>query len=184
MSEAESVWDRDTQHRSNLDVRRIAFGVQQTESEFGNAADEVALAYLPPRPRAAKRLINQLRLRIAVAQGRRLFKGNTSQDNDTARLIAKCCVLIERWPDLARAIENDVTILTPLEQAQPPSSVTLGLLHGLGVSEEVVTIARPVLLENPKFLDRFREVANLVGLPSDSIASPDVEERSLGGHPA
>ena len=66
-------------------------------------ADDIVFEFLPIRPRAAKRLFNQVRLMLLIAISRGLFVRKASaEQNRRADLIAKWLVLRERWPEVAR----------------------------------------------------------------------------------
>lgn len=69
---------------------------------------------LPARPRHAKRLLNQLRLSLAVAFERGLLHGPDALD---PRLLGRWVALRERWPALARAAAADPACLRSLEAA-------------------------------------------------------------------
>ena len=74
-------------------------------------ADDLVFEFLPKRPRAAKRLLNQVRLMISIAIARGLFvlPGNDAEGEEQKTLadrVGKWLVLRERWPDLAAAAET------------------------------------------------------------------------------
>jgi len=92
-------------------------------------ADALVFEFLPSRPRAAKRLLNQVRLMISIAIARGLFvlpggsgegemdKEKEERQKDLADRVGKWLVLRERWPDVALAAEKDTKLIEALENA-------------------------------------------------------------------
>jgi hypothetical protein len=90
-------------------------------------ADSLVFEFLPRRPRAAKRLLNQVRLMISIAIARGLFvlPGGGGEDEterekrqkDLADQVGKWLVLRERWPDVALAAQKDTRLIETLENA-------------------------------------------------------------------
>ena len=79
-------------------------------------SDELVYEYLPDRPRAAKRLLNQVRLTIVIALHRGLIRSRDVDDQrENAKRIAKWVILQERWPELALAAYSDVKAIARLE---------------------------------------------------------------------
>lgn len=78
--------------------------------------DAMVFNFLPDRPRAAKRLLNQVRLMILIATGRGLFVLQDEKDqNNRADLIGKWLVLRERWPAIAQLAQRDPGKMKDLE---------------------------------------------------------------------
>jgi hypothetical protein len=95
-------------------------------------ADALVLEFLPRRPRAAKRLLNQVRLMISIAIARGLFVlpgsggGETEEEKrqeELADRVGKWLVLRERWPDVALAAEKDTKLIETLENAAQQNDV-------------------------------------------------------------
>jgi hypothetical protein len=59
--------------------------------------------YLQPLPRNAKRLLNRFRINLLIAHSRGLL---TSEPKVSAQQIGKWLVLMERWPQLGRALST------------------------------------------------------------------------------
>jgi hypothetical protein len=80
---------------------------QQAESEI--------VAFLPPLPRNAKRVLNHLRVLLTIAIGRDMFGGTPELE---AKHLAKWIVLSERWPEVAWAVAQDPHLMKTLEAAR------------------------------------------------------------------
>jgi hypothetical protein len=85
-------------------------------------ADDMVFEFLPDKPRAAKRLLNQVRLMISIAIGRGLFILPDKEDGDKsgqelADRVGKWLVLRERWPGVAQLMERDQNSAVELESA-------------------------------------------------------------------
>jgi hypothetical protein len=89
-------------------------------------ADALVFEFLPRRPRAAKRLLNQVRLMISIAIARGLFvlpgvggedETGEERQKDLADRVGKWLVLRERWPDVGLAAEKDTKLIETLENA-------------------------------------------------------------------
>jgi len=78
------------------------------------------LNFLPLLPRSAKRTVNRLHLLITVAYERRMLGGEPEL---TADHVVKWVVLGERWPELARALGTDPSLITALETAASPEDL-------------------------------------------------------------
>jgi hypothetical protein len=88
------------------------------ESPIRQKAEATVVAYAPTLPRGAKRMINQLRLAIAVADRRHMFDSGSPLQ---AEQLGKWVVLVERWPELAARLAaqpQEVTGLEKLTRAQ------------------------------------------------------------------
>jgi len=75
-------------------------------------AEKWLAGFVPPMPRAAKRMVNQLRLVLAIAAGRGILDGPTALDPEH---LAKWVGLLERWPAVAQAVQADRGLLVRLE---------------------------------------------------------------------
>jgi hypothetical protein len=160
VAEARSAWGASGSKRTNLDLRRLAYSTQLGESEILASADELASRYLPLAPRAAKRLMNQLHLLLVIAMGRGLF-GPESDHVKTARLLAKWCVLTERWPDLAKELEANPQLVAAFEATETEGSA--GPPRLAGFDRELV---RSLMFESPPFGPRLKTLAALVATPT------------------
>jgi hypothetical protein len=162
VSAAESAW-AGTSKQTNFDVRRLAYVTQLDQSDIMGSADEIAMEFLPSRPRAAKRLMNQLRMLVVVAMGRGLF-GPMDDHKLISQLLAKLCVLRERWPELAKRVDADSTLLDLFEKPESSdldpanNERTKHMFDGVEDDDE----ARRLLHERPYFGHRWSELASLV----------------------
>ncbi len=100
-------------------------------------SDELVYRYLPDRPRAAKRLLNQVRLLIVITLHRDLFGArDAAVQKINAKRIAKWVILQERWPDVVRAGAADPDVLPQLEswaRARSLNDLRIGLkANGVG----------------------------------------------------
>ena len=82
------------------------------DSEIMREAQAVAMGYVEPFPRHAKRLLNRLRLLLFIAHERRMFGGDPSL---MPRHLGKWAVLCERWPELAQALSVHSDMISELE---------------------------------------------------------------------
>ena len=74
--------------------------------------------FLPDRPRAAKRLLNQVRLMMPVAIARGLFALHQGQASQlSAHRFAKWLVLRQLWPRIALAAQDEEGMIARLEKA-------------------------------------------------------------------
>jgi hypothetical protein len=76
------------------------------ESEVAIAAQHAILPLLPRNPRAAKRLVSQLRLTLLIASGRGLMDPGSQV---TGEHLARWIVLADRWPEFADRMVNHLT---------------------------------------------------------------------------
>jgi len=83
------------------------------EASFQGAASQVLVDFLQPSPRNAKRLINRLRVEVAVAFNRGLLRGD---EKITVQHISRWLVLSERWPELAKALSIRPSEMVNLER--------------------------------------------------------------------
>jgi hypothetical protein len=132
-------------------------------------ADALVFEFLPRRPRAAKRLLNQVRLMISIAIARGLFVlpggggGETEKQEerqkDLADQFGKWLVLRERWPDVALAAEKDPKLIEALENAAHQENITE--LRDCLSSNEIpgiddLDVLRRLLEKEPRFGDLSR----------------------------
>lgn len=80
-------------------------------------------------PRRAKRMVNHLRLLLLVADKREMFGGSPPLQ---ASHLGKWVVLLERWPELGRALRADPSVMALIEEAATTDPRTLqDVLHGI-----------------------------------------------------
>jgi hypothetical protein len=78
-------------------------------------------------PRRVKRTVNHLRLLLLVADKRHMFGGSPPLE---AVHLAKWVVLLERWPELGRALRADPHVIAPIEDAADKNPQAMqDLLH-------------------------------------------------------
>jgi KAP family P-loop domain len=146
-------------------------------------ADALVFEFLPRRPRAAKRLLNQVRLMISIAIARGLFvlpggagdemKKEEEKQKELADRVGKWLVLRERWPDVALAAEKDTQLIERLENAarQDGMRELQDCLNSTKISGiEDLDVLRELLEKDPRLGDLSR-LAMLSGTPS---AVPDL----------
>lgn len=78
-----------------------------------DGVEDVILRYPPGLPRSAKRMLNHARLLTQIARARGLFTGTTPL---TAKHLGEWIVISERWPEIARLVEQDPQALGRLEE--------------------------------------------------------------------
>jgi hypothetical protein len=111
-------------------------------SPLGRRAHEQMCRFAPPVPRDAKRMLNHLRLAIAVASRTDLLGGEPPMEPEH---LANWVVLRERWPELAAAVQADPALLDRMEATKDVARLrALGELqeHRIGAPEalyELVT---------------------------------------------
>jgi len=93
-----------------LDQRLQSFLIE--DSSLRTRAEAAASRFVPALPRAAKRMINQLRLALAVAERRGMFDSISRYQPEH---LGKWVVLVERWPELAIRLAARPTELARLE---------------------------------------------------------------------
>jgi len=84
-------------------------------------AENLNKDYLPPLPRASKRLFNHFRVLTILAEKKRMLGGDPTLDYSH---IAKWAVILERWPELASALTVDPSKLVSLESAASPDGLS------------------------------------------------------------
>ena len=86
--------------------------------DAAKAIEKLTFEFLPERPRAAKRLLNQVRLMMVIALSRDLFKRRVEQtEEQQAVRLGKWLVLRERWPAVAEHMEQNQDTIAVLENA-------------------------------------------------------------------
>src|SRR5262249_39024391 len=128
-------------------------------------ADSLVIEFLPTRPRAAKRLLNQVRLMISIAIARGLFvlpgggegtEEEKAKHENLADRVGKWLVLRERWPEVALAIEKDLELIERVEDLVRQDDLDI-LREGLkssGIDEvEDLEIMKRLLSREPLFED-------------------------------
>jgi hypothetical protein len=131
------------------------------DPEIVRRADEQVFKFLPKRPRAAKRLLNQVRLMISIAIARGLFvlpgdDAGSEQQKTLADRVGKWLILRERWPDLAMGADRDAGLIRILEDAAAHDNadslrIELDTLRMPEVDD--LNDLRKLLREEPKFGD-------------------------------
>jgi hypothetical protein len=114
---------------------------QQAESEI--------LKYLPKAPRSAKRLVNHVRLLLVVASERRMLGGTPPLE---AAHLGKWAVLLERWPELGRAVRAAPDFMTSLEREQSVVSLA-DVVHQVAPELTVSADLEAFLNDEPKLAD-------------------------------
>src|SRR5215204_1860108 len=89
-------------------------------SESRREAEAELLRNPPDLPRDAKRMINQLRVLLAVALNRGMLANNTGV---TAAHLGRWIVLQSRWPEVGRALAADPVRLEQVEACATPDDV-------------------------------------------------------------
>lgn len=149
-------------------IRRRIFAQWLTnlqKSGIANRIDRLVLDFLPERPRAAKRLMNEVRLMTVVAISRGLFNKNQAGTAiDQPEWLAKWLVLRERWPALVDKVTQNPSILERLEKADEIQPILKGLdLYEL---EGMKDLKR--LLKAPPSFGEIDELIMLGGTPADT----------------
>ncbi len=143
-------------------------------------ADALVFEFLPSRPRAAKRLLNQVRLMISIAIARGLFvlpgggvenetdKAQEDKQKNLADQVGKWLVLRERWPDVALAADKDTKLIEALANAARQENMK-DLQDCLSAKEisgiEDLEVLMRLLGKEPRFEDLSR-LALLSRIPS------------------
>jgi hypothetical protein len=83
------------------------------ESALLSEAEAEVMPFLPPLPRSAKRILNNLRLMLFIASARQAFGG---VPEISARHFGKWIVLQERWPEVARSVMDSPGEMAELER--------------------------------------------------------------------
>jgi KAP family P-loop domain len=96
--------------RQDKEERRIT-----DESEERKQGEAAILKFLAPDdvPRRAKRMVNHLRLLLLVADKRKMFGGVPPLNGAH---LGKWIVLLERWPELGRALRADPGVMAVIEE--------------------------------------------------------------------
>jgi len=100
------------------------------ESEIRKQAESEMMRFLPPLPRNAKRMLNQLRLMLGVAYLREMF---TAQTGLTGEHFGKWVVLRERWEALAERLAENPEKMKALEAAAKDPKRFAEILRSLNV---------------------------------------------------
>jgi hypothetical protein len=98
-------------------------------SDSRREAEAELLRNPPDLPRDAKRMINQLRVLLAVALNRGMLANNTGV---TAAHLGRWIVLQSRWPEVGRALAADPARLEQVEACATPDDMR-SLLSSIGV---------------------------------------------------
>jgi hypothetical protein len=103
-------------------------------------------------PRRAKRMVNHLRLLLLVADKRKMFGG--SQPLEASHL-GKWIVLLERWPELGRALRADPSVMALIEEAADTEP---------GALQEVLHRIVPEVASSPDLAAFLKDETKLAGL--------------------
>jgi KAP family P-loop domain len=146
-------------------------------------ADALVFNFLPDRPRAAKRLLNQVRLMLLIATGRGLFVLQDMKDqNSRADLIGKWLVLRERWPAIAQLVQREPDKMKDLEIAAGNSDGLQASLRSSGITEldDIKNLCR-LLSMTPRF-EELSALTFFSGTPAqnESTSSPSTPASGAG----
>jgi hypothetical protein len=103
-------------------------------------------------PRRAKRMVNHLRLLLLVADKRDMFGGSPPLE---AVHLGKWVVLLERWPELGRALRADPSVMTLIEEAASTDSRVL---------EDVLDRIVPAVASSADLVAFLKDETKLAGL--------------------
>jgi hypothetical protein len=103
-------------------VQQLAQRYLVDDSPVRREVEAAMFEFLPPLPRSAKRLLNHLRLQLALAVQHGILDADSPV---TPTHLAKWIVLNERWPDLALAVGADPALLTQLESVEREQALAL-----------------------------------------------------------
>ena len=118
--------------RGSLVERRVQrYLIEASDSR--REAEAELLRNPPELPRDAKRMINQLRVLLAVALNRNMLGPNTGV---TATHLGRWIVLQSRWPEVGRALAADPVRLEQVEACATPDDVRK-LLGSLDIDVQV-----------------------------------------------
>jgi hypothetical protein len=160
-----------------ISIRRqvfISILEDQVRSGIRDSIDRFVTEFLPERPRAAKRLVNQVRLMMPVAIARGLFglhEGMKSEQN--AFRFCKWLVLRELWPEIALAIQADEDKITELQFAarQEKDDNWDQALKDLNIVKSGEGDLLRKLFKCEPDLGGIHELAFLTGMPEPAIAA-------------
>ena len=123
---------------NETDSKRLASKVMKTASASGSLVERRVQRYLveasqarheaeaellrnpPDLPRTAKRMVNQLRVLLAVAINRGMLDDNTGM---TAAHLGRWIVLQSKWPDLGHALTANPDPLQELQGSTTPDGL-------------------------------------------------------------
>src|SRR5919197_6159503 len=151
----------------------IEQGVQRHHIEASTVRREAEAEirkFLPPLPRAAKRVLNHLRVMLVVADRRGIIGGDPPL---TGRHIGKWVLLRVRWPELAAAVANRPRLMRELEAASDPTPT----LQDLGlISADLVGFVQGETKLDPAVerLTHFAPALRAVATERKQSASEDV----------
>jgi hypothetical protein len=159
-----------------ISIRRqvfISVLEDQVQSGIRDSIDRFVTEFLPERPRAAKRLVNQVRLMMPVAIARDLFRlheGMKSEQN--AFRFCKWLVLRELWPEIALAVQADEDKIAELQFAarQKKDDSWDQALKDLNIVKSDESDLLRKLFKREPDLSGIHELAFLTGLPEPTTA--------------
>ena len=110
--EQRRYWERVRGQVSAEEVRRLLQLEATTDDKALGSATQVILTLLPPIPRTVKRLFNRLYFLLVVAYSRDLIeRGGVAVEQ-----LAKWAVLLDRWPQAGKAINDNPQLIEALEE--------------------------------------------------------------------
>ena len=132
-------------------------------------ADTWVYGIMPDRPRAAKRLFNQVHLMISVAIGRGLFVLNDAESNkQRVNRVGKWLIMSERWPAIVRHAQSDPAKIRILEKATTIEDLAKALKkHDVDNLEDIKDLWK-LLRQSPQF-GSINDLIFLSGLPADAL---------------
>jgi KAP-like P-loop domain-containing protein len=159
-----------------ISIRRqvfISVLEDQVQSGIRDSIDRFVTGFLPERPRAAKRLVNQVRLMMPVAIARDLFRlheGMKSEQN--AFRFCKWLVLRELWPEIALTLQADEGKIAELQLAarQEKDDNWDRALKDLNIVKSDESDLLKKLFKCEPDLSGIHELAFLTGMPEPAIA--------------
>jgi hypothetical protein len=120
-----SSWRRTRSEDKNRHLVAIRFRRALTDdSPLQTQAESEILAFLPPLPRSAKRMLNHLRILLTIAVAKEIFGGSPALE---AKHLGKWVVLSERWPELARALSQHPEDMAALEACHDEAQLQAAL---------------------------------------------------------
>jgi KAP family P-loop domain len=134
--------------------------------------DKWVYGVMPNRPRAAKRLLNQVHLMISVAIGRGLFLVRDIENNKRrVNRVCKWLIICERWPAVARLAQSDIRKISVLEKATTSERLTKILKENNVTHVDDINDLYKLLQHSPKF-GAIDDLVFLAGLPGEAFV-PD-----------
>jgi hypothetical protein len=163
----------------DISIRRQYFNAvleDQVKSGIRDSIDMFVAQFLPDRPRAARRLLNQVRLMMPVAIARGLFALHQGKASElSAYRCGKWLVLRELWPRIALAAQDEEGMIASLEKAarkkkdEPISDWDRALNNYKIADIDNSELLRRLLGSEPDLGD-IHELTFMTGLPKSAVA--------------